>query len=141
SRATMSEALFGVYIAKKAGLGDLLPYKNVVSHLKAIFHNNLMTYSDGNYGSLLISEEKRQYFEGDGGESIQVNEVIVGSSWVFAAMLYEYELYQEAEYLSNTLRDMVYKNTGFQFRTPAAWDNQGQFRAPLNMRPLSLWML
>src|SRR5699024_6627168 len=33
SRATMSEALFRVYIAKKAGLGALLPYKNVVSHL------------------------------------------------------------------------------------------------------------
>jgi len=56
-------------------------------------------------------------------------------------MLYEYGLYQEANYLASTLRDMIYKNTGLQFRTPAAWDNKGRFRAPLNMRPLSLWML
>src|SRR5699024_6528679 len=81
SRTTMSESLLGVYMARKAGLGDLIPYKHVISHLESTFQNNPTAYSGGGrFGSLLLAEEKRQHFDGDGGEAIQVNEVIVGSS-------------------------------------------------------------
>lgn len=141
SEATMTDSLFGVYMAKKAGLGDLLPIEKVQSHLKSIYENNLMAYAEGKYGPLLVAEPDRQHYDQDGGEELQVNEVIVGSAWMFAAMLYEYNLIQEADYLANNLRDMIYKGTGLQFRTPAAWDNEGKYRAPLNMRPLAIWMI
>jgi len=47
SRTTMSESLLGVYMARKAGLGDLIPYKHVISHLESTFQNNLTAYSGG----------------------------------------------------------------------------------------------
>lgn len=139
--ATMTDALLGIFMARKAGLGDLIPKEHAVSHLKSIYRNNLIAYSDGKFGPLLVAEEGRQRYEGDGGEAIQVNEVIVGSAWIYTAMLYEYELHKEADYLAANLSDMIYNGTGIQFRTPAAWDNDGHFRAPLNMRPLAVWML
>ncbi|NLT94298.1 MAG: hypothetical protein GXW85_02005 [Clostridia bacterium] len=139
--ATMTDSLFGVFLAKKAGLGDLIPRERAVSHLKAVFENNLMAYEGGKYGPLLVAEPGRQQYEQDGGEELQVNEVIVGSAWIFTAMLYEYGLKKEADFLAENLRNMIYQGTGLQFRTPAAWDNKGRYRAPLNMRPLAIWLL
>ncbi|GGH71494.1 hypothetical protein GCM10010978_07500 [Compostibacillus humi] len=141
SKAVMSDSLFGIFLAKKAGLGDLIPKEKVISHLKSVYVNNVMAYSDGRFGPLLVAEEGRQHFEGDGGETIQVNEVIVGSAWIYTAMLYEYGLHKEANMVAISLRNMIYNHTGLQFRTPAAWDSEGRFRAPLNMRPLSVWLM
>lgn len=139
--AVMADSLFGVFLAKKAGLGDLISVEKVKSHLLTIFDYNLMSYHNGEFGPLLIAEEGIQNYDGDGGETIQVNEVIVGSAWAYTAMLYEYGLNEEGDFLSNKMRNMIYGNTGLQFRTPAAWDSKGYFRAPLNMRPLAIWML
>lgn len=139
--ASMTDSLFGLFLAKKAGLGDLIPVQQAVSHLKAVYENNLMAYADGKFGPLLVAEPGRQKYDRDGGEELQVNEVLVGSAWIFTAMLYEYGLKEEGDFLAKNLRDMIYGNTGLQFRTPAAWDNRGYYRAPLNMRPLAIWLL
>jgi hypothetical protein len=56
-------------------------------------------------------------------------------------MLQWYGLDAYARALSETLRAVLYERSGLQFRTPAAWDQNGMFRAPLNMRPLSIWLL
>jgi non-lysosomal glucosylceramidase len=72
---------------------------------------------------------------------LQVNEVLVGSAWVYVAMLAEYGLHEKARLLADRMVDFQYVRAGLQFRTPAAWDGEGQFRAPLNMRPLSIaWL-
>ena len=82
-------------------------------------------------------------FEGgpDGGEELQINEVLVGASWAFCAMLYEYGLKDEAGQVANALATTLHVTSGLHFRTPAAWDETGQFRAPLNMRPMAVWLL
>jgi uncharacterized protein (DUF608 family) len=139
--ATMTDSLLGVFLARRAGLGDLLPLEKVRFHLAAIHSNNLQAFADGRLGPLLVAEEGRQRYDQDGGEELQVNEVLVGSAWMFAAMLAEYGLAGEAGKLADTMRNTIYGGTGLQFRTPAAWDEQGRFRAALNMRPLAVWML
>ena len=139
--ATMTDSLFGVFLARKAGLGELLPLEKVRSHLAAIHRNNLLAFADGRLGPLLVAEEGRQRYEQDGGEELQVNEVLVGSAWMFAAMLAGYGMVEEAGQLAGTLGNTMYGGTGLQFRTPAALDEQGRFRAALNMRPLAVWML
>ncbi|MFZ5946282.1 MAG: GH116 family glycosyl hydrolase [Bacillota bacterium] len=139
--ASMTDSLLGIFMAKKAGLGDLIPVEQAISHLKSIYENNLMAYARGKFGPLLVAEPGRQHYDRDGGEELQVNEVLVGSAWIFTAMLYEYGLTDQAHYLAENLRNMIYKGSGLQFRTPAAWDNHGNYRAPLNMRPLSIWLL
>jgi hypothetical protein len=56
-------------------------------------------------------------------------------------MLRHYGQAPEADDVATGLRDALYGGTGLQFRTPAAVDQHGRFRAPLNMRPLAAWWL
>jgi len=56
-------------------------------------------------------------------------------------MLRHHGLAAEADDVAGSLRDVLYGGTGLQFRTPAAIDRHGRFRAPLNMRPLAAWWL
>lgn len=138
--ATMADALFGIMLAKKAGIKDLLPIEKIKSHLLNTYKNNFLNFSNGKYGALLVAEPNIQKYERDGGDEMQVNEVIVGSSWILASCLKEFGFYQEAEKLSNTMVDLI-NEYSLQFRTPAAWNSIGQFRAPMNMRPLAIWLL
>lgn len=139
--ATMTDSLLGILLAKKAGINNLLPEEKIKSHILSIYQNNVKAYADGKYGALLVAEPGKCKYEKDGGDELQVNEVLVGSNWILVDMLLEFGFHEEAKELSNNIRNLIYDNTGLQFRTPAAWDNDGHYRAPLNMRPLSIWMI
>lgn len=139
--ATQCDALIGVFYARLAGLGDLLPVASIRQHLETVWENNVEAFHQGRFGPLLVAEPGRHRYGRDGGEELQVNEVIVGSAWVFVAMLAEYGLEEKARSLADQMVNFQYHQSGLQFRTPAAWDSEGQFRAPLNMRPLSIaWL-
>ncbi|MFW5711406.1 MAG: GH116 family glycosyl hydrolase [Spirochaetota bacterium] len=155
-RAIQADALFGVYLADLAGLrklpdenagpasgarGALLPAAQIRSHLLAVYEYNFRGYKNGRVGPLLVSNPERQSYRRDGGEDLQLDEVIVGSAWAYAAMLDYYGLEREAEAVETALVRTLYEDSGLQFRTPAAWDGEGRFRAPLNMRPLASWFL
>lgn len=137
----MTDALFGPFLARLAGLGDLLPLSRVQSHLEEVYRLNFSAYREGQVGPLLINGEANTRFSPDGGEELQINEVLVGSAWLYVAMLQSYGLDERAGAVANALRRTAYERSGLQFRTPAAWDAEGQFRAPANMRPLSMWFL
>lgn len=139
--ATQCDALIGLYYARLAGLDNLLPEHRVRQHLQTLWQNNVEAYYGGQYGPLLIAEPGRFQFDRDGGEELQVNEVLVGSAWIYIGMLAQYGLGDEARSLADKMVAFQYGRSGLQFRTPAAWDAHGHFRAPLNMRPLSVaWL-
>lgn len=139
--ATQCDALIGVYYARLAGLGDLLPVDRVRQHLEHVWDNNVAAYHQGRFGPLLVAEPGQYRYGQDGGEELQVNEVLLGSAWVYIAMLAEYGYQDRARKLADRMVAIQYSESGLQFRTPAAWDDQGHFRAPLNMRPLSIaWL-
>jgi uncharacterized protein (DUF608 family) len=137
--ATMSDAMFGLLLASKAGVKDLLPVEKLRSHLLGAFENNFAAFANGRYGALLVAEPSVQKYEKDGGDELQVNEVLVGSSWVLAACLKEFGLDEQAEQLENAMRQTLGRY-GLYYRTPAAWSADGLFRAPMNMRPLAVWL-
>ncbi len=140
--ATMADALIGVFYARRCGLGDLVPPARARGHLLTTFRNNHRNYHNGRFGPLLVAEPEQRHYSRDGGEELQVNEVLVGSAWVLVAMLAEYGLKSEADQMAERLVDHLYLASGLQFRTPAAWDGNGRFRAPINMRVLSIaWLL
>jgi uncharacterized protein (DUF608 family) len=139
--AVMADALIGPYYASLAGLGELLPLQHVRAHLEAAFEHNFTRYEGGEHGALLVSDTEGRRFSPDGAEELQINEVIVGSAWALAAMLQWYGLDAYAQAVSSSMRSVLYERSGLQFRTPAAWDVSATFRAPLNMRPLSIWLL
>jgi non-lysosomal glucosylceramidase len=127
--AAMTDSLLGVFLARKAGLGDLVTPDRVRAHLVSIYQYNFKEFADGAVGPLLVAEPARKRFDKDGGEELQVNEVLVGSAWAFAAMLEEYGLRAEADELCAVLAKMLYGGSGLQFRSPAAWNASGRFRA------------
>lgn len=140
-RAVMADALFGLFYASLMGLPDLVEHDRICRHLKAVYRYSFQNYAGGCVGPLLVSEPNRLHYEQDGGQELQVNEVLVGAAWMYVAMAYHYGLKSEADHVASVLRGMIYDGTGLQFRTPAAWNKDGQYRAPLNMRPLAVWLL
>jgi uncharacterized protein (DUF608 family) len=139
--AVMSDALIGPYYASRAGLGEILPLDHVRAHLERAFDYNFERYDGGEHGPLLVSDGRSGRFTPDGGEELQINEVIVGSAWLLCGMLEWYGLDAYANAVADVLRRVIYERSGLQFRTPAAWDADGRFRAPMNMRPLAIWWL
>ena len=144
ARCTMADSILGLYYAHAAGLGDtftLITDQMITSHLICVYRQNMLQFKDGKLGPLLIAQEGRTQFPGDGGDELQVNEVIIGSAWLFAAMLDYFGLDAQASHVSDSIEKTIYEDSGLQFRTPAAVDGNRHFRAPLNMRPLSVWLL
>lgn len=139
--ACMPDSTIGLFYAELCGAKHGVPEERVASHLRHAFEVAHRGHANGRVGPLLIASESVARHERDGGEELQVNEVIVGSAWMFAAMLMHCGLRAEAVDVASTLRDTLYGGTGLQFRTPAALDGRGAFRAPLNMRPLAAWWL
>jgi non-lysosomal glucosylceramidase len=147
--SVMADALIGLYLADLAGLGDMLftgiPRHLVVRHLEAVVRYNVEQYHNGRVGPLLVAAPGVTAFAGDGGDELQVNEVLIGSAWMTVAMLAHFGLIPEAERVAGALTETLYNpdgnGRGLQFRTPAAIDGAGRFRAPMNMRPLAIWFL
>ncbi|MFO8042043.1 MAG: GH116 family glycosyl hydrolase, partial [Alkalispirochaeta sp.] len=140
------DALIGFYLADLAGfphLSDEIGRERIASHLRAVVRYNHQQYHQGTVGPLLVAAPDRTQYQGDGGDELQVNEVLVGSAWIAVAMLEHYGMHGEAQQMSDALTATLHGNGGraLQFRTPAALDGTGRFRAPLNMRPLSIWFL
>jgi non-lysosomal glucosylceramidase len=141
TEAVMPDSVMGLYYADMCGAASIVPRDRIARHLRSAYEICHRGYADGQFGPLLIGERERRTYSRDGGEELQVNEVLVGSGWLFAAMLRHYGLAAEADDVATSLRDVLYGGTGLQFRTPAAVDRHGRFRAPLNMRPLAAWWL
>jgi non-lysosomal glucosylceramidase len=137
----MIDALLGPFYADLSALGTILPQERVISHLRTAYETNFLQYSDGKVGPLLIANTKNSQLRPDSGEELQINEVLIGASWVFCSMLFYYDLREEAQRVAETLIKVLYTESGLQFRTPAAWDDNRMFRAPFNLRPLAIWLL
>lgn len=139
--AVMPDSLIGLFYADVHGAPPIIDEERIRSHLRAAYEICHSGYAEGRVGPLLIGQRGIGRYTQDGGEELQVNEVLIGSGWLFAAMLRRYELQDESDQVAAALRDVLYGGTGLQFRTPAAVDGSRRFRAPLNMRPLAAWWL
>src|SRR5690606_16176983 len=139
--AVMPDSVWGLYYADVCGASTGVALERIQGHLDAAYEICHLGYDGGRVGPLLIGERELRRYDRDGGEELQVNEVLSGSGWMFAAMLRHYGLPAQADHVAGGLREVLYGGSGLQFRTPAAVDRDGHFRAPLNMRPLAAWWL
>jgi non-lysosomal glucosylceramidase len=139
--AVMPDSVMGLFYAELSGAPVPVERSRIAAHLRSAYEICHRGYADGRVGPLLIGERELRHYGRDGGEELQVNEVLLGSGWLFAAMLRRYGLPAEADDVAGSLCEVLYGGSGLQFRTPAAVDRDGHFRAPLNMRPLAAWWL
>jgi non-lysosomal glucosylceramidase len=75
----------------------------------------------------------------DDGTSNQTRECWVGTSWGVVAGMIQEGLAQQAGEIGASLVDTIWNTDGLWFRTPEAWEANGNIRAPYYMRATSAW--
>jgi non-lysosomal glucosylceramidase len=132
-----ADQLAGQWYANMTGLGDLVPREMQVSALKKIFANNVMKFGKGEMGAA-------NGMAADGSiirDNEQAQEVWVGTSFGLAALLFSEGLKDEAYHTAWGIHHVIYETKGYWFRTPEAWDDAGNFRASMYMRPAAIWAM
>ncbi len=144
SEACFIEQLFGPFLARRLGLGDIVPEANARKALRSIFERNFLA-AGGGEGAVSLAEippEAIAMLPHQDDTSFQTREIQPGFNFSLAAQLEEWELNDEAEQLRKALYQELYVRRNLVFQTPAAFD-KGQLtcRAILNMRPLAAWWM
>ncbi|HEY2822310.1 MAG TPA: non-lysosomal glucosylceramidase [Candidatus Acidoferrum sp.] len=132
-----ADQLAGQWYANMTGLGDLYPKQMQLSAAKKIFATNVMRFGNGEMGAA-------NGMAADGSiirDNEQAQEVWVGTSFGLAALLLSEGLTKEAYHTAWGIHRVVYETKGYWFRTPEAWDDTGNFRAPMYMRPAAVWAM
>jgi non-lysosomal glucosylceramidase len=131
------DQLAGQWYANMLGLGDLVPRDMQLAASKKIYDFNVLKFGRGEMGaangmapngSMILDNE-------------QAPEVWVGTSLGFASLLLSEGRKDEAYHTAWGLYHIIYESKGYWFRTPEAWDVDGNFRASMYMRPAAIWAL
>jgi non-lysosomal glucosylceramidase len=132
-----SDQLAGQWYASLTGLGDIVPPKMQQSALQKIFALNVMKFKGGQLGAvngIRATGEVRASNE-------QVGEVWTGVTFGVASHMLLQGLRDEAFKTAWGIYAPTYERLGYWFRTPEAWDETGDFRASMYMRPGAVWAM
>ena len=144
SEACFIEQLFGPFLARRIGLGDIVPENQARSALKSIFQLNFLD-GGGGEGAISLSgipQDAMELLPHQEDTSFQTAEIQPGFNFSLAAQFEAWNLHHEAEVLRLALHREIYERRNLVFQTPAAYD-KGRLtcRAILNMRPLAVWWM
>jgi non-lysosomal glucosylceramidase len=135
--AIQADQLAGQWYANMTGLGDLVPQTMQRSALKKIYANNVMKFGNGEMGAANGMNADGSIMRGNE----QGEEVWVGTSFGLAALLLSEGFKEEGFHTAWGLYHVIYESEGYWFRTPEAWDDTGNFRASMYMRPAAIWAM
>jgi non-lysosomal glucosylceramidase len=136
SDSVMADQLVGQWYADVCGLGDLVPPDRVRSALERIYGLNVVDFGDGLIGAV-------NGMRPDGvvdRSSEQSQEVWVGTTYALASFMIGRGLVEEGWTTAEGAARVTYER-GLWFRTPEAYDRDGNFRASLYLRPLAIWAI
>ena len=142
SEAYFIEQLFGPFLARRYGFGEIVDPDKARTALLTVFEKNFLGAGKGLGVVNVTMPDGRAvpWIADDVPASFQRSEVIVGINLSFAAQLESWGLTGEAERLRTALYEQIYERRALFFRTPAAYDIETPtYRAAMNMRPLSVW--
>ena len=137
------EQLFGIWYAGLCGIDDLIPKDHILKALNAIYNNNFLKADEGRYGAICIQESASGVDEENilAAKDTQITEILSGINMSLACQLAHFGENEKAMNILKALYNTIYIEKGLWFRTPAAWDKNGDFRAIMNMRPLVIWAM
>jgi non-lysosomal glucosylceramidase len=136
STSIMADQLAGQWYADVTGLGDLVPPDRVDEALRTIHAHNVRRFGGGRMGAV-------NGMRPDGtvdGSSEQSAEVWVGTTYALAAFMIGRGLLEEGCETARGAAEVTY-GRGLWFRTPEAYDEHGNFRASIYLRPLAIWAI
>ena len=135
--AVMAEQLAGQWYADLTGLGDLVPKNMRKSALRKVYETNVRKFAHGEMGAI----------NGIGPEGAllhsnpQVEEVWTGATFAVASHMIAEGLTGEGFATAKGVNNVVWRDRGYFFRTPEAYDTKGFYRASMYMRPQSIWAM
>jgi len=135
--AVMAEQLAGQWYADLTGLGDLVGKNMRKSALRKVFQTNVRKFAHGEMGAI----------NGIGPEGSllhtnpQLEEVWTGATFAVASHMIAEGLTSEGFATAKGVNNVVWRDRGYFFRTPEAYDAKGYYRASMYMRPGSIWSM
>jgi len=136
SESIMADQLAGQWWADATGLGGIAPVAHVDTALRTTFERNVLGFGDGWMGAVNGTRPDGTVDE----SSEQSQEVWVGTTWALAAFMLGRGLLAEAWQTAEGA-ERVIERRGYRFRTPEAYDVDGNFRASMYLRPLAIWAI
>jgi non-lysosomal glucosylceramidase len=136
SDSIMADQLAGQWYADATGLGDLLPADRVETALRTIHRMNVCVFAGGRMGA--VNGMRPDGAVDDSSE--QSAEVWVGTTYALAAFMIGRGLVEEGWSTACGVAALTYER-GLWFRTPEAFDRDGNYRASLYLRPLAIWAI
>jgi non-lysosomal glucosylceramidase len=136
SESIMADQLAGQWYADVTGLGDVIDPARVDLALRTIHRRNVRGFAAGKMGAVNGTRP-------DGSvdrTSEQSAEVWVGTTYALAAFMLGRGLVAEGWETARGATAVTYER-GLWFRTPEAFDKDGNFRASLYLRPLAIWAI
>jgi non-lysosomal glucosylceramidase len=136
SDSIMADQLAGQWYADATGLGDIVDRARVQTALRTIHRSNVRAFRGGTMGAV-------NGMRPDGtvdATSEQSAEVWVGTTYALAAFMIGRGLVEEGWETARGAAAVTYER-GLWFRTPEAYDADGNFRASLYLRPLAIWAI
>lgn len=130
----MADQLAGQWYADLTGLGPLVPEADVKTALDTIFRVNVMDFAHGQMGAMNGMSPDGQLLR----DNEQIHEVWTGVTLGLASFYMAEGMPERAYTTAKGVYNVVYQR-GYWFRTPEAWDENGDYRASMYMRPLSIW--
>ena len=133
----MAGQLAGQWYAQALGLGDIVPPERTRSVLKKVYNYNVLRFGGGEMGAV-------NGMRPDGTvdrSSNQAAEVWTGVTYALAAFMLQNGMKEEALRTAQGVYKVTYETKGYWFRTPEAWDEGGNFRASMYMRPQAIWAM
>jgi non-lysosomal glucosylceramidase len=137
ANAVMAEQLAGQWYADLTGLGDLVPKGMRVAALRKVYDTNVRRFAKGEMGAVngIGSDGTQLHTNG------QIEEVWTGTTFGVASHMIAEGLASEGFATAKGVNNVVWRDRGYFFRTPEAYDIHGLFRASMYMRPGAIWAM
>jgi len=133
----MAEQLSGQWYANLTGLGDLVPKRMRLSALKTVYEHNVMLFGNGEMGAVNGMGASGEPLD----QNQQVTEVWTGTTFAIASHMLTEGMRDEGFKTAEGVYNVVWRDRGYFFRTPEAYDEDGMYRASMYMRPGSIWSM
>jgi len=137
TEAVMAEQLAGQWYASLTGLGDLVPKPMRISALNKVYNTNVRKFANGQMGAVngIGPKGKRLH------SNHQIEEVWTGATFAVASHMIAEGLTDQGFATAEGVNHVVWRDRGYFFRTPEAYDIHGAFRASMYMLPGSIWAM
>jgi non-lysosomal glucosylceramidase len=133
----MAEQLAGQWYAALTGLGDLVPQTMQRSTLQHVFDYNVMKFKQGEMGAINGIAANGDILH----DNNQVEEVWAGTTFSVASHMLTLGMRDQAFQAAKGVYNVVWRDRGYFFRTPEAYNSDGLYRASMYMRPGAIWAM